>query len=71
VSEEPNRDAHKEETPESLAGRLLRLEQDLILENRWWRGCLLAAVVLLALSVLFGGLHHYPTLPSWECDLFR
>ena len=71
MSEGPNRETHTEETPESLAGRLHGLEQDFVLENRWWRGGLLAAVVLLALSVLFGGLHHYPTPPSWECDLFQ
>lgn len=65
MSEEPNREARNEETQESLAGRLHRLEQDLIFENRWWRGGLIAALVLLALSVLFGGLHRQPAPPAW------
>jgi hypothetical protein len=65
VSEDPNRETHTEETPESLAGRLRRLEKDLILENRWWRGGLIAALVLLAFSVLFGGLHRPSPPPAW------
>jgi hypothetical protein len=68
VSEEPNREAHKEETPESLDVRLHRLEQDSIQENRWWRGGLIAALILLALSVLFGGLHQYPAPPAWGME---
>lgn len=71
MSEGPNRETHTEETPESLAGRLHRLEQNFVLENRWWRGVVLAVIVLFALSVLLGGFHHYPTPSSWECDLFE
>jgi len=68
VSEESNREVHKEETPESLAGRLYRLEQDLIQENRWWRGGLIAALVLLAISVLFGGVRRQPPPPAWGTE---
>jgi hypothetical protein len=49
----------EELTPqERLETRLNRLEQEVLRENRWWRGGLIAALVLVALAILVNGHHH-------------
>ena len=48
---------HNDGAQERLERRLDRIEIEILRENRWWRGGLIAALVLLALSVLIVG-HH-------------
>lgn len=43
---------------ETLERRLDRLEQEYLRENRWWRGGLIGALVLIAVAILVNGLHH-------------
>jgi len=43
-----------------LEARLDRLEQEVLKENRWWRGGLIAAIVLLAFAMLIGHHRHRP-----------
>jgi hypothetical protein len=43
-----------------LEERLNRLEQEVLKENRWWRGGLIAALVLLAFAILIGHHRHRP-----------
>lgn len=51
----------EELTPqERLETRLHRLEQEIIKENRWWRGGLIAALVLIALAIFTSGHHRRP-----------
>ena len=45
------------ETQERLEKRLDRIELEILRENRWWRGGLIAALVLVALAILVAG-HH-------------
>ena len=49
---------------ESLASRLDRLEREVLMENRWWRGGLIAALIFLALSISITGLRHHRHRPS-------
>ena len=50
---------------EALVSRLDRIEREALRENRWWRGGLIAALVLLALSLFFAGhrRHRHPPGP--------
>ena len=48
---------------ETLQRRLDRLEQEYMRENRWWRGGLIGALVLLAIVILIGSFHHRPPRP--------
>ena len=50
---------------EALQRRLDRLEQEYMRENRWWRGGLIGALVLLAIVILIGGFHHRPPRPGF------
>jgi hypothetical protein len=43
---------------ETLQRRLDRIEHEYIQENRWWRGGLIGALVLLAIVILIGAFHH-------------
>ncbi len=45
------------EAQERLEKRLDRIELEILRENRWWRGGLIAALVLMALAILVAG-HH-------------
>ena len=45
--------------PDELGRRLDRIERELIRENRWWRGGLIAALVLVALSIFAAAHHRY------------
>ena len=51
----PNDGAH-----ERVERRLDRIEIEIQRENRWWRGGLIAALVLLALAILVAGHHRRP-----------
>jgi hypothetical protein len=65
VAEEPIVAGNQRETVDA---RLDRLEQEVLKENRWWRGGLIAALVLVALSILIAGHHHRPKRmagPGW------
>jgi hypothetical protein len=48
-----------ETSQERLEARLNRFEQDLLKENRWWRGGLIAALVFVALAILVAGHRHH------------
>jgi hypothetical protein len=50
--------SHSEGAQERLERRLDRIEQEFGRENRWWRGGLIAALVLVALAILVAGRHH-------------
>jgi hypothetical protein len=58
--------AEEEVTPnssasvEALQRRLDRIEQEYMRENRWWRGGLIGALVVLAIVILIGAFHHRP-----------
>jgi len=56
--------SHNEGSQERLERRLDRIEQELIRENRWWRGGLIAALVLVALAILVAG--HHRRRPEME-----
>ncbi|MGA2410963.1 MAG: hypothetical protein ABSG46_11325 [Candidatus Binataceae bacterium] len=45
---------------ETLERRLDRLEQEYLRENRWWRGGLIGALVLVAIAIMVSGFHHRP-----------
>src|SRR5271170_5367701 len=61
VPEEPTSTGNQRETSqERLEARLNRLEQEVLKENRWWRGGLIAALVLIALAILTAGHHRRP-----------
>src|SRR5271170_5663557 len=63
VPEEPTSTGNQRETSqERLEARLHRLEQEILRENRWWRGGLIAALVLIALAILAAGHHRRPEL---------
>jgi hypothetical protein len=66
VPDETNRpeNAH-EDSPERLTARLDRLERDVRYENRWWRGGLIAALVLVAISIFVSAFHR-PRPPRWS-----
>jgi hypothetical protein len=49
----------KETAQERLEARLNRIEQEVLKENRWWRGGLIAALVLVALAIFAAGHHHH------------
>jgi hypothetical protein len=49
----------REIAAERLEARLDRLEQEVLMENRWWRGGLIGALVLVALAILIGGHHRH------------
>ena len=49
--------ASHSEAQERLEKRLDRIELEVLRENRWWRGGLIAALVLFALAILIAG-HH-------------
>jgi hypothetical protein len=48
------------EAQERLEKRLDRIELEILRENRWWRGGLIAALVLMALAILVAGRHRRP-----------
>ncbi len=56
MAEEPG---GQQEGQDPLAPRLERLEREVLRENRWWRGGLIAALVFLALSILIAGHRHH------------
>ena len=61
MPEEPTAGGNQKETAEArLETRLNRLEQEVLKENRWWRGGLIAALVLVALAILIAGHHRRP-----------
>jgi len=62
VAEESNRTESPSER-EALERRLDRLEQEYLKENRWWRGGLIGALVLVAVAILAGGFHRRPPYP--------
>src|SRR5208337_811749 len=64
MPEEPSTGGPQREGQEPLASRLDRLEREVLRENRWWRGGLIAALVLLALSVLIAGHHRHHRRPN-------
>jgi len=64
MPEEPTTAGPLRESQELLAGRLDRLEREVLRENRWWRGGLIAALVLLALSLLIAGHHRHHRRPN-------
>jgi hypothetical protein len=58
----------RESIEERLEARLNRIEQEVLKENRWWRGGLIVALVFLALSILIAGHHRRPRpmgMPGW------
>ncbi len=55
--------SQKEEPGRSLEERLDRLEREVLRENRWWRGGLIAALVFLGLAILVGGHHRHHRRP--------
>ena len=61
MPEEPTGGGNQKETAEErLETRLNRLEQEVLKENRWWRGGLIGAFVLVALAILIAGHHRRP-----------
>src|ERR1700730_12865936 len=60
VPEETTGAGNQTETAqERLEARLNRIEQEVLKENRWWRGGLIAALVLVALAIFTAGHHHH------------
>lgn len=58
MPEESTGPRSEKETPqERLEARLSRLEQEMLGENRWWRGGLIAALVLIALAIFLAPRH--------------
>ena len=48
---------------DQLEARLERIENEYMRENRYWRGGLIAALVLVAAGMFFGGHHHHHRPP--------
>jgi hypothetical protein len=74
VPEETTGAGNQTETAqERLEARLNRIEQEVLKENRWWRGGLIAALVLVAVAIFTAGHHHHPErmamasmgMPGW------
>jgi hypothetical protein len=64
VPEEPGIPRNQTETVEErFERRLHHIEQEVLRENRWWRGGLIAALVLLAFSMLVAGHHRHRQPP--------
>lgn len=59
MPEEASGAGSPDEKPESLEKRLERLEHEILRENRWWRGGLIAALVLVAVSIFAAGHHRH------------
>jgi hypothetical protein len=60
VPEEPSGAGSQTERPEErFERRLNRLEEEILKENRWWRGGLIAALVFVAIAILVAGHHHH------------
>src|ERR1700730_17879037 len=60
----------KETAQERLEARLNRIEQEVLEENRWWRGGLIAALVMVGLAIFTVAHHHHPErmamgMPGW------
>jgi hypothetical protein len=59
VPEEMSSAGSPSEETEYVKKRLERLEHEILRENRWWRGGLIAALVLVALSIFAAGRHRH------------
>ena len=49
---------------DALVRRIEHLEQEILRENRWWRGGLIAVLFLLVLAIFFGGHHRHHHRPG-------
>ena len=45
--------------PEDFARRLDRIEREFLRESRWWRGGLIAALLLIAIAIFAAGHHRH------------
>ena len=59
VPEETSSAGSLSEKAQDLEARLERIEHEILRENRWWRGGLIAALVLVALSIFAAGHHRH------------
>jgi hypothetical protein len=64
VPEESVNPPNPDEALRRLERRIEYLEHTLQHENKWWRGGLIAALVLIALSILIAGHHRHHRHPG-------
>jgi hypothetical protein len=71
AEESPSTPGQNDDALKRLERRIENLEVAAQRENRWWRGGLIAALALVALSILIAGhhRHHHPQpempMPGW------